>query len=104
MPAPGKDVLQPSQRAEERQNPEQSLSGKVGSWLKRHYLALINTALAIYIILPLMAPVLMKTGQTSAADVIYRMYKPLCHQLAYRSFFLLESRRCSPVKLLELKG
>ncbi|MDD2521213.1 MAG: DUF2085 domain-containing protein [Anaerolineaceae bacterium] len=104
MPAPGKDVLQPSQRAEERQNPEQSLSGKVGSWLKRHYLALINTALAIYIILPLMAPVLMKTGQTSAADVIYRMYKPLCHQLAYRSFFLFGEQAVFPREITGIEG
>ncbi len=51
-----------------------------------------------------MAPVLMKTGQTSAADVIYRMYKPLCHQLAYRSFFLFGEQAVFPREITGIEG
>jgi len=62
-------------------------------WFSRHYLALINTILALYVFLPLLAPVMMKMGQVEPANTIYKLYRPLCHQLAYRSFFYLENRR-----------
>lgn len=99
MPAPEEEVLPNSQSAEPKQNYDQSLSNKVGSWLKRHYLNLINIALAIYLFLPLLAPVLRNTGQSEPADVIYRLYKPLCHQLAYRSFFLFGEQAAYPREL-----
>lgn len=57
-------------------------------WFSRHYLAFVNIILALYIGLPLLAPVLMKYGQVESAAVVYRLYRPFCHQLAYRSFFL----------------
>ncbi len=104
MPVTGKDFQQPNLNAEDTSRSEQSLSNKIGNWLKHHYLALINAVLAIYIILPLMAPVLMKIGQTKAADVIYRFYSPLCHQLAYRSFFLFGEQAVYPRELAGLEG
>lgn len=57
-------------------------------WFSRHYLALINVILALYVFLPVLAPVMMKLGQPEPAKAIYKLYRPLCHQLAYRSFFL----------------
>ena len=57
-------------------------------WFSRHYLALINVILALYVFLPVLAPVMMKLGQPEPANAIYKLYRPLCHQLAYRSFFL----------------
>lgn len=93
-----------SQKAESTPKTDISLSNKVGLWLKLHYLGLINFALAIYIILPLLAPVLMKTGQTGSANVIYRLYKPLCHQLAYRSFFLFGEQAAYPRELAGVEG
>ncbi len=104
MSAPEKDVTPENQRAESTGKPVQSLSNKTASWLKKHYLGIINLALAIYVILPLMAPVLMKTGQSGAADVIYRLYKPLCHQLAYRSFFLFGEQTVYPRELAGVAG
>ena len=104
MPAPEEEVLPNRQRAESTRKNDLSLSNKIGSWLKRHYLSLINLALAIYLFLPLFAPVLMKIGENRSADVIYRLYKPLCHQLAYRSFFLFGEQIAYPRELAGVDG
>jgi uncharacterized membrane protein len=42
----------------------------------------------IYIGLPFLAPTLMKLGAETPARVIYTIYKPLCHQFGFRSFFV----------------
>jgi uncharacterized membrane protein len=57
-------------------------------WVSVHWLLVANAAMAVYIGLPLLAPVLMHAGDSSAADLIYRVFSPLCHQLPERSFFL----------------
>jgi uncharacterized membrane protein len=53
----------------------------------RHWLALANLALGLYIGLPLLAPVLMHEGYAGAGSLIYTVFKPLCHQMPERSFF-----------------
>lgn len=68
-------------------------------WFSRHYLALINTILALYVFLPLLAPVMMKMGQVEPANTIYKLYRPLCHQLAYRSFFLFGEQASYPLNV-----
>lgn len=57
-------------------------------WLARNYLWLVLILFVFYVGLPVLAPVLMKAGYTVPARVIYTAYSPLCHQLAFRSFFL----------------
>ena len=104
MPAPENKGSPNSQIAESKLSDDQSLSKKSGSWLKRHYLTLINVALAVYLLLPILAPVLLKAGQSESADVIYRLYKPLCHQLAYRSFFLFGDQAAYPRELAGVDG
>jgi uncharacterized membrane protein len=42
----------------------------------------------IYFGLPILAPVMMKVGLNTPAGLIYRGYSMVCHQLAFRSFFL----------------
>lgn len=66
-------------------------------WFSRHYLALINIILALYVFLPILAPVMMKLGQAGPAKTIYGLYRPLCHQLAYRSFFLFGEQTNYPL-------
>ena len=68
-------------------------------WFSRHYLALINVILALYVFLPILAPVMMKLGYTDHATTIYRLYRPLCHQLAYRSFFLFGEQATYPLEV-----
>jgi uncharacterized membrane protein len=57
-------------------------------WLSRHWLALFNTFVGVVVLLPYLAPVLMKLGLTSSADRIYFLYTILGHQLPQRSIFL----------------
>lgn len=57
-------------------------------WFTKHYVAVFNTILLIFVGLPFLAPVLMKANLVLPANLIYRGYNLLCHQLAYRSFFL----------------
>lgn len=56
--------------------------------LGRHWLAWVNFLLGAFVILPWLAPVLMKIGATGLGLLIYTAYSPLCHQFANRSFFL----------------
>lgn len=65
-------------------------------WISRHWLALFNTLVAVYIALPLLAPVLMNAGATGPARIIYTIYSPLCHQMASRSFFLFGDQVAYP--------
>lgn len=57
-------------------------------WLFRHWLALANLIAFLYVGLPFLAPVLMHEEAEAAARVIYALYRPLCHQLPYRSWYL----------------
>jgi uncharacterized membrane protein len=57
-------------------------------WVARHWLAVFNTAWAIYVFTPFLAPVLMAAGLPAAAQVIYSIYSVLCHQLPGHSYFL----------------
>ena len=85
-------------------NEEESLSKRLSVWLRKHYLAIINLLLAFYVGLPILAPILMKTGQVNLADRIYKLYRPLCHQLAYRSFFLFGEQAYYPLEIAEIEG
>jgi uncharacterized membrane protein len=57
-------------------------------WVARHWLALFNTAWALYVIVPFLAPIFMQAGMPAAAQVIYSIYSVLCHQLPTHSYFL----------------
>jgi len=57
-------------------------------WISHHWLALLNLLFLLYVGLPILAPVLMEAGAETPARVIYTIYRPACHQLPERSFFL----------------
>jgi uncharacterized membrane protein len=63
----------------------------------RHWLAVFNLLIFIYVGLPFAAPTLMKLGATTPANWIYKAYSPLCHQLAFRSFFLFGEQPAYPL-------
>jgi uncharacterized membrane protein len=69
-----------------------SRSDGVTYWISRHYLLLLNLIILIYVGLSFLAPVLMKAGATTPANVIYKAYSFVCHQLAYRSIFLFDGQ------------
>lgn len=77
---------------------------RLSIFFSRHYLALVNVLLLVYVSLPFLAPVLMKTGHPIAASMIYKGYSPMCHQLAFRSWFLFGAQPYYPRELAGLEG
>ncbi len=71
-------------------------SDRVYFWLSKHYMVVVNLLLALYVGLPFLAPALMKVGAEAPAQVIYKVYSPLCHQLGFRSFFLFGEQLVYP--------
>ena len=72
---------------------------KFSFWLSKRYMLLFNLIVFIYVGLPFLAPVLMKIGAPAPAKVIYSIYSPLCHQLAFRSWFLFGEQPAYPREL-----
>jgi uncharacterized membrane protein len=68
----------------------------ISHWLARHYLAIFNIAIFIYVGLPFLAPTFMKINADEPAKVIYRVYGFVCHQLAFRSWFLFGEQYAYP--------
>lgn len=73
-------------------------------WLSTKYMHIISIILFIYIGLPLLAPVLMYYKIPGPAKVIYSIYKPLCHQLGFRSVFLFGQQYFYPRSLANVDG
>ncbi len=71
-------------------------SDGVSLWLARHYLAIFNVVIFIYLAVPFLAPILMKVGADAPANVIYKAYGFVCHQLAFRSWFLFGEQAAYP--------
>jgi uncharacterized membrane protein len=72
--------------------------------LARHWLALFNTIVAVFVLLPFLAPLLMHLGLELPARAIYLVYQPTCHQLPERSFFLFGPQGAYSVAELEADG
>lgn len=81
-----------------------SSGDKVSFWLSHHYLALVNIFLLLYVGLPFLAPVLQKNGYTLPATIIYKIYGVMCHQLAFRSWFLFGEQAYYPRELAHIPG
>ncbi|MFH1446036.1 MAG: DUF2085 domain-containing protein [Chloroflexota bacterium] len=79
-------------------------SDKFSLWFSKHYMLLFNLVVFLYVGLPFMAPVFMKANITGPANVIYKIYKPLCHQLAFRSWFLFGEQTAYPRELANVTG
>ena len=83
------------------------------SWLARfiisHWLLTANAMLFLFVGLPFLAPVLEAIGWTVPAKAIYLAYRPTCHQLPERSYFVHGHQvavcaRCSALYLSFLGG
>jgi len=84
----------------------QTLNGsdRIMYWVSRHYLALLNLFMLFYFGLPILAPVLMKAGAPLPASLIYTIYKPLCHQFGFRSFYLFGEQSYYPLEEAHIPG
>ncbi len=79
--------------------PDNSWAVRLNRWAlawARHYLKIVLIPLAIFIVLPFLAPTLMLIGATAPAEVIYSLYRPFCHTFAFRSWFLYGQQSVYP--------
>ena len=58
-------------------------------WVERRRLALLNTLVVVFVVGPVVTPLLLAAGATSTATDLYRFFHLVCHQWAFRSFFFL---------------
>lgn len=72
--------------------------------IARHWLLMFNLAVAIYVGLPFLAPILMNAGLTVPASVIYGLYSFTCHQLPDHSYFLFADTATPNLAILESWG
>lgn len=77
---------------------------RFGLWFTRNYVRVIILLLAIFVGLPFLAPVLEESGQSNLARVIYFVYRPFCHQLSFRSYFLYGEQAVYPRQLAGVQG
>lgn len=73
-------------------------------WVSHHYLALFNSFLFIYVAVAFLPAILMKIGGAAPAQILYTAYSPLCHQLAFRSWFLFGEQPYYPRSLAGIAG
>lgn len=81
-----------------------SSSDRLSLWISKHYLAMVSVFLLLYVGLPFLAPVLMRSGVELPARVIYRVYGAMCHQLAFRSYFLFGEQPYYPREISGIEG
>ena len=79
-------------------------SDKMSYWISRHYLAIFNLFLVLYIGVPFLAPIFKKLDWNGPAEVVYQIYRPLCHQWAFRSFFLFGEQAYYPHAAANIPG
>jgi uncharacterized membrane protein len=73
-------------------------------WLSKHYLAIFNILIFLYVGVPFLAPVLMNASLAAPANLIYRVYGYVCHQFAFRSFFLFGEQNIYPREEANIEG
>jgi uncharacterized membrane protein len=81
-----------------------SKTDRFSHWLSRHYMIIFNLIVFIYVGLPFLAPALMNSNIQMPARVIYTVYSPLCHQFAFRSWFIYGEQTFYPRELARIDG
>lgn len=77
---------------------------RISFGIAKNYLLILNLFMFFYVGLPFLAPTLMQLGAETPANIIYRIYKPLCHQFAFRSFFLFGEQPFYPLAEANVSG
>jgi uncharacterized membrane protein len=77
---------------------------RLGYWISRHYLFILNFAIFFYVGLPFLAPVFMQLGYPGLARPIYSIYGAVCHQLSFRSWFLYGEQVAYPRTSANVEG
>ena len=83
------DMVETSPRLEQlRQDRVWTAADSFSDWFSRRYMLVFNLVVVFYLGMSFLAPVMMQAGFETPARWIYRVYSLVCHQLAFRSFFL----------------
>lgn len=69
-----------------------------------HWLAALNSFFLLYVLLPVLAPLLLVTGYRQIAQAIYWFYSYLCHQLPSHSYFILGAQVAICQRCLAMYG
>lgn len=73
-------------------------------WLSKRYMVLINSIVLIYFGLPFLAPMFMANGWERPGRLIYSAYGLVCHQFAFRSWFLFGEQAMYPLEAVGVDG
>ena len=73
-----------------------SFGDRLFRWLSNRYMFVFNVFVFLYLGLAVLAPVLQSNGYTGPAKVVYVVYGRLCHQLAFRSWFIYGEQNAYP--------
>ncbi len=79
-------------------------SDRFSRWFSNHYMVILNGFAFLYVFLAVLAPIFMQIGWEKPGRTIYKIYRPLCHQLAFRSFFLFGEQPYYPRELAGVEG
>ncbi len=63
-------------------------AGYMMLFVSKHWLALVNVVVGLYALLPFMSPLFYHYGYDGAGNALQVIYRPFCHQLPERSYFL----------------
>lgn len=89
----------PAQRTPDNPPSDNSFAVRLNrlTWaISRRWLTVMLLVVTLYIGLPFAAPVLMRVGATDAGQALYSLYGGLCHQMAFRSWFLFGEQTAYP--------
>ncbi len=73
-------------------------------FFSKYYSMMLAFILIVFVGIPFLAPVLERNGNAAPAQVIYKVYRVLCHQLAFRSFFLFGEQAYYPRELAGIEN
>ncbi|MCJ7735265.1 MAG: DUF2085 domain-containing protein [Anaerolineales bacterium] len=90
-----------SHKKRKKRGKEITFADNLFFWLSKRYMLVFNSFVFLYLGLAFLAPVLMANGNITSSKVIYTIYGRLCHQLAYRSWFIFGEQ---PVYPREIAG
>ncbi len=81
-----------------------SRADRVSYWISNHYLLVLNLFLLLYVGLPVLGPIFKQAGWNMPAEIVYRIYRPLCHQWSFRSWFLFGEQAYYPHEAANIPG
>ncbi|NMA13249.1 MAG: DUF2085 domain-containing protein [Chloroflexi bacterium] len=79
-------------------NKKETFQKAATNWFNRSYPLIFAFLFFFFVVISFIPPLLMKVGATKIAIILYRLFKFLCHQLPFRSFFLFGAQPYYPLE------